>query len=75
MPQKITDCWLFVGDDPEGEGVVAFRSDAGWVPLVCADLARLDSLRKMAQDIATQTKREIRVLRFSEMEVIETISP
>lgn len=74
MP-KITDCWLFVGDDDKGEGVVGFRSTEGWMPLVCADLLRVDSLRKIAQDIANQTNREIRVLRFSEMEVVETISP
>jgi hypothetical protein len=50
---------------PEDEGVMAARTPLGeWFPLVGADLARVDSLRPLADDIARVTGKPYRVVRF-----------
>ena len=66
MP-KITEMFAFVaeGKGPDDEGVMGFRSDDGqWFPMVGADLARVASLRPIADEIARAMHKPYRVLRF-----------
>jgi hypothetical protein len=58
------------------EGVVGFRTETGafW-PMVCADEARVDSLRKMAQLVAQQTGVKIVLAKFSVRQDVEEIKP
>ena len=63
-----------IGADDE-EGVCAFLTPTGWMPMVAADDVRLVELRRHAQDVATMTGRPITVRRFDVGEVVEVIEP
>lgn len=71
----IDEMFAFVSDDPDGEGVCAVHTATGWMPLMGADLARVESLRPIAQAIADQTGRRIRIVRFTTREEVGTIVP
>lgn len=53
MPFIITELYAFVieGDDGE-EGIMGFHSKNGWVPMIGADMARVEALREIAKLIA-----------------------
>lgn len=78
MP-RISEMYAFVSEDdgPEDEGVVAFLdpTTGAWMPLIGADIHRVDSLRKMAQRISTATKKPIHLVRFLVREDMELIEP
>ncbi|GAJ01744.1 unnamed protein product, partial [marine sediment metagenome] len=60
----------FVAEDlgPEDEGIVGMGTKAGWIPLVGADMARVESLKPIARNIATQTGKKIKLLHFTHRE-------
>lgn len=72
---RIVEIHAFVTVDDDIEGVVAYLGPAGWSPLICADQARVDSMRSMAQDIATATNKTIKLAKFSVREDVEEIKP
>jgi len=45
------------------------------MPLVAADKARLDDLRPLAQQVATQTGVPVKLVRFARVADLETILP
>lgn len=74
---RITDIHAFVAVAPDtnSEGLVAMTHGLMMLPLIAADTDRLESLRLAAKKIATATKQEIKVIRFTVREEIETIKP
>lgn len=74
---RITEMFAFVMVDPadNSEGICGMATDSGWVPMVGADTARVESLMPLAQKIADATGRPIEVLRFSNRDTITTITP
>ena len=76
MP-KIDKMFAFVTEDrPGSEGVTAFGlPGGGWMPMVGADMARVESLRNRAQEIADRTGSPITIVEFSTRNDIETIMP
>lgn len=72
MP-RITEIFVFVAGPEDDEGVVAFSNGLTWFPMVAADRARIESLRREAQEIANQSGKPVRLLRFSVREDLETI--
>ncbi len=74
--KRIEELFAYVAEETDGEGVVAFQGPGGvWLPLVGADVARKDSLRAMAQHIADESGKRIRLLRFSVREELVVIEP
>lgn len=77
MP-KINECYLFVATDssPEDEGIAAFlaKSDM-WLPMVAADMKRVESLRGMAQRVADESGDVVRLIKFSVREELEVFEP
>lgn len=74
MPLRIDEMFGFIAEDGEGEGLAAFKTPNGWVPMVAADAARIDSLKEVAKKIAKTTGKKITLCRFSvrtELEVFE----
>lgn len=69
MTKKIEEMYAFVVTDPDDdtEGVIGMKTDIGWMPLVGADLSRIESLREMAKTIAgaAGTRDSLKLLRFS----------
>lgn len=73
---KIDKLFAFIADDTSGEGVAAFHDNTlGMVPMVGADMKRVESLRGMAQMIADQTGNSIKVCEFSVRTELEVIKP
>lgn len=77
MP-KVSELFAFVAEekDADDEGIVGMLLPTGmWMPLVGADMARVDSLRPIAKHIAKTSGQKIKLLRFSVREELETILP
>jgi hypothetical protein len=55
------------------EGIAAFLSDGVWMPMICADMARVESMRPMARRIAKATGQEVRLVKFATRTDVETI--
>ena len=77
MTRRIDEMYAFVMVDPEDdtEGVIGFRSPQGWMPMVGADLKRVESLKQVAQEMSDELGRPVTVLRFTVREEIGTITP
>ena len=75
MP-RITDIYAFIaeGAGPDDEGVTAFFANGAWMPMVGADLDRVNSLRPMAHAIVLATGQKITLVRFTAREEVEEIS-
>ena len=72
----IKEMFAFVAVDNGDEGVCgASLPGIGFTALVGADMARIDSLRPIARDIAMATGREIKLVKFSVREELGTINP
>ena len=69
MP-RIKEMFAFVaeGSGPDDEGVVGMNTGSGWMPLVGADMARVESLKPIARGIAAQTGKKIKLLHFTQRE-------
>jgi hypothetical protein len=66
MP-KITELFAFVsiGDDPDDEGIMAFQTNDGiWMPMVGADMTRVNQLKPMADRISKTTGKPYKILKF-----------
>jgi len=75
MP-KIIEMYAFVAEDkvPEDEGIIGFMSGTGWMPLVGADMARVDSLKPIARDISRKTGKTVKLIRFTNREEMGIVS-
>jgi hypothetical protein len=69
----IDELWAFISKDDEGnEGLCGMPlPGGGMMPMVCADEARVDSLREMAQLIADNSGHDIVLRKFSNREDLE----
>lgn len=65
---KIEEMFAFVAEEEEGEGVMASEMVIDgrlmFVPLVGADIARVDSLRRKADEISRITRKPYKILHF-----------
>lgn len=72
--QTIDNIYAFVATEDDGsEGITGFQHNNTWMPMVCADVARLESLRPIAHQIAKQTGKPIKLIHFSVRTEVETI--
>lgn len=76
MP-KIDAMYAFIAEDsgPDDEGITAHLTPMGWMPMVGADMERMDSIREVAQQIATAGGKPIRLVKFETRTELETIMP
>lgn len=73
---RIDQMYAFVATDKDGtEGIVGAATANGWMPLVGADMERVDQLRPLVKEIAKATNVTVRLLRFSVREELEVITP
>lgn len=73
---RILSMWAFVAVDEDGtEGVVGATTPLGFMPLVGADLARIESLKPYAQQVATVSGRPVTLAHFSVRTDQETLTP
>lgn len=76
MP-KIAELWAWVStdNDENDEGVIGWNSKMGWLPLVGADKARVESLRQLAQQTATITGKPVKLVKFTTRVEVEVVAP
>lgn len=69
MP-RIEEMYAFVAEDsgPDDEGLIGMNTGSGWMPLVGADMARVESLKPIAREIAEATGKKIKILHFTQRE-------
>ena len=74
---NIDELFAFISVDEEGEGICGFIFTDGdiFMPMVGADMDRVNSLKEMAQKISNHSGKEIKVCRFSVREELEIITP
>jgi hypothetical protein len=70
---RIDEVFVFVASDADGEGVAAALAGDVFLPLVCADRARVDAVRGLAKRIARESGNKITLCRFSVREDVEVI--
>jgi len=66
----IEEMFAFVAEDsgPDDEGIVAMQVGDVMVPMVGADMARVESLRPIVRAISAQTGKNIKLLHFTQRE-------
>jgi len=72
MP-RIDFLWAFLSVDETGEGILAapLMGPGSLMPLVAGDQKRLDLITPIAKEIARDSGRNVRLVKFSQREVIE----
>lgn len=71
----IDEVWAVVADDPNDntEGVVAFQTFDGWLPLIAADPKRLDQIKKLGRQMSAAKGEPFKLIKLSVREVVEVI--
>lgn len=74
MP-RIEEMYAFVAadKDPDDEGIVGMNTGSGWMPMVGADMKRVDDLRPIALSLAYGLGIKIKLLHFTKREELEVI--
>ena len=73
---RIDEMYAFTIVDEDGtEGVIGMNTSDGWIPFTGADMARVDSIKPIAQKIAKETGKKITVLKFTNRETLMEILP
>lgn len=72
---KIDEIYAFLSIDEKGnEGVCSAQMPSGnWLPMLAADMARVNDLRNIAEHISKQSGLKIRLCKFSTKTVVEVI--
>jgi len=76
MP-RITELYAYViaDTDEDDEGVPGFSSGEWLLPMMGADLERAASLQFIAEKMANDLGKPIKLVRSTGLEVVETIEP
>lgn len=74
--KTIDSVWAAVAIDTaeQIEGLCAICINGQWMPLIAADEARLDFVRREAKRLARESGKTIRLIRLSSREIIETFN-
>lgn len=68
--------YICADKDENDEGIPAVTTPSGMMfPLIGADEARLLSLRPEAQELANLIGKPLKIVRFTQMEVLGTVEP
>ena len=67
MP-RIEEMFAFVAEDtgPDDEGVVTMSVGSVMLPLIGADMARVESLWPIAKNISEQTGKKVKLVHFTQ---------
>lgn len=73
----ITELFAFVSEDgPEDEGIIGMKMpDGTWYPFIGANMARVESLMPLADEIAAITGRPYKIMKFEMKEVFHRQVP
>lgn len=71
----VSEIWAYLVIDPKdkNEGIAGFQTPTGMMPMIAADRGRVEHLREYAEDISRNLGVDIRLVRFSAREIVDTI--
>ena len=73
--EKIKEVYVFASVDSGGEGIIGQTVNVGgrstFMPFVCADKARMESLKPIARQIARDSGKKVKLIRLSLREELE----
>ena len=73
---KVNQTFAYVAVDDNGdEGICGFMHEGTWMPMVCADWDRVQSLKPIAQQIADNSGNKIQLIKLSQRSLVENIKP
>lgn len=73
---RIEQMYAFIVlDDDNTEGIPAFATPSGPMPMVGADMKRVDDLRPIAETIARDMGKKVTLCRFEVRTEIEVFEP
>lgn len=76
MTLSIDTVTAYIAANEDGEGIMSFyHPENGWMPMVAADQARVDSLRPLAEQMGRATGVRVIVAEFSVRKDIAVIEP
>jgi len=68
MKKVIEELFAYCAEDVEGEdlmeGLIGFAMDGQWIPLIGADMERVEALRSIAIKIGEQSGKKIVIKKF-----------
>jgi hypothetical protein len=75
--KQIEQMWAWTTVDPQDdtEGVIGVHTPDGWLPLVGADRARMESVRPIVQSLAAQGGFTATLVQFTDRVVIDAVTP
>ena len=67
---RVEEVYAFVaeGSGPDDEGIVGLGTLSGFLPLVTADVTRVETLRPIARSISERTGTKVKLLHFTQRE-------
>lgn len=72
---RIDQVFAFVSSDEKGEGIIGktvqLMGQTVFMPFVCSDKARMESLKPLAKKMAKETGKKVKLIRLSIREEIE----
>lgn len=74
--KEIFEIYCFVSSDESGEGVIGHSGIDEYgrdimMPLVCADKARMESLKPLAKKMAKDAGIKVKLIKLTQREVLE----
>lgn len=74
---NISEVWAYVSVDTTDntEGIMAFETSTGWMPMLAADLARLIHLESMVQEMVDKSGIPARLIKLSNRTDVKLIEP
>ena len=70
--ERIDQMYAFIASDEDGEGVIGMKvNENEWLPLVGADMARVESLKSYARSLSAATGKKVILVRFTNREELE----
>lgn len=75
MTDSIDEMFAFIAIDDGGEGITGFKSPMGWMPMVGADMDRIEQFKPIAQALSNDSGKRIVIAKFSIREDLEILEP
>lgn len=73
--QLLDNLFAVISKDETGEGICAMMTPSGGMPMVFGHERMLEMTKKFAKQIAKETGKELRIVKYSKTEVLEVIKP
>lgn len=74
---KINEIYAFVAEEEHGEGIigrtVVIDNQLVFMPFVCADKSRMESLKPLAREIKKESGKTIKIIKLTKRTDVEVI--